>query len=66
MAATCVFIGCDVMLLDLFSDVRILVVGGGEENIKVLLKKKRWEAGLKGCKNRWDKTLEHLGNEAHL
>lgn len=39
MAATCVFIGCDVMLLDLFSDVGILIVGGGEENIKVLLRK---------------------------
>lgn len=40
MAATCVFIGCDVMLLDLLSDVWILVVGGGEEDIKVLLKKR--------------------------
>lgn len=41
MAATCVFIGCDVMLLDLFSDIRILVVGGGKENVKVLLKKRK-------------------------
>lgn len=36
-----VFISCDVMLLDLFSDVWILIVGGGEENIKILLKKRK-------------------------
>ncbi len=27
------------MILDLFSDLWILIVGGGDENIKVLLKK---------------------------
>lgn len=41
MTATGVFISCDVMLLDLFSDVWILIVGGGEENIKILLKKRK-------------------------
>lgn len=41
MTATGVFISCDVMLLDLFSDVWILILGGGEENIKILLKKRK-------------------------
>lgn len=36
------------MLLDLFSDVGILIVGGGEENIKVLLKK---QDGMQGKKD---------------
>lgn len=40
MTASGVFISCDVMLLDLFSEVWILILGGGEENIKILLKKK--------------------------
>lgn len=35
------FISCDVMLLDLFSDFWILIVGGGEEDIKILLKKRK-------------------------
>lgn len=36
-----VFISCDVFLLDLFFDVWILIVGRGEENIKILLKKRK-------------------------
>lgn len=36
-----VFISCDVMLQDLFSDFWILIVGGDDEDIKILLKKRK-------------------------
>lgn len=41
MTATGVLMSCYVMLLDLFSDIWILIIGRGEENIKIFLKKKK-------------------------
>lgn len=67
-AATGVFVRCDVMFLDLFSNVWILIVGGSEKNIKVLLKKRKiisLEFKTKS-NNRLSNAEKHLLNEAHL
>lgn len=60
MPATCVFIGCDVMLLDLFLNVWILIVGGGEENIKVLLEKQSKRLQVKTDERTAGVTLKNI------